>query len=153
MGDRNGDHRSGDVRPQRYRLAAARRVNRRSQICRNIAGAALWINGRPVRPQEVTSIVLTILVFTDTLELWHAYVIVTAGSMVRMLDLVLVQALTADAVPAHSLHGAIGLSRSTLDGARVVGSIAGGTIFCNARSRLGLFGNNGALPVGDVRFA
>ncbi|MBT3996573.1 MAG: MFS transporter [Chloroflexi bacterium] len=75
------------------------------------------------------AIALTILVFTDTLELWHAYVIVTAGSMVRMLDLVLVQALTADAVPAHSLHGAIGLSRSTLDGARVVGSIAGGTIF------------------------
>jgi len=75
------------------------------------------------------AIVLTILIFTDTLELWHAYVIVAAGSMVRMLDLVLVQALTADAVPAHSLHGAIGLSRSTLDGARVVGSIVGGTIF------------------------
>jgi len=77
----------------------------------------------------VLGIVLTILVFSDTLELWHAYVIVAAGSMVRMLDLVLVQALTADAVPAHSLHVAIGLSRSTLDGARVVGSIAGGTIF------------------------
>lgn len=71
---------------------------------------------------------LTSLIITDTLLLWHAYVIVTAGSMVRMLDLVLVQALTADAVPSHSLHGAIGLSRSTLDGARVVGSIAGGTI-------------------------
>lgn len=77
----------------------------------------------------VLAIALTTLVFTDTLELWHAYVIVAAGSMVRMLDLVLVQALTADVVPAHSLHGAIGLSRSTLDGARVVGSIAGGTIF------------------------
>ena len=77
----------------------------------------------------ILAIVLTILVFTATLELWHAYVIVAAGSMVRMLDLVLVQALTADAVPADSLHGAIGLSRSTLDGARVVGSIAGGTLF------------------------
>ena len=75
------------------------------------------------------AVILTTLIITDTLQLWHAYVIVTAGSMVRMLDLVLVQALTADAVPAHSLHGAIGLSRSTLDGARVVGSIAGGTIF------------------------
>lgn len=75
------------------------------------------------------AVILTSLIITDTLELWHAYLIVTAGSMVRMLDLVLVQALTADAVPAHSLHGAIGLSRSTLDGARVVGSIAGGTIF------------------------
>jgi hypothetical protein len=75
------------------------------------------------------AVILTTLIITDTLQLWHAYLIVTAGSMVRMLDLVLVQALTADAVPAHSLHGAIGLSRSTLDGARVVGSIAGGTIF------------------------
>jgi MFS family permease len=75
------------------------------------------------------AVVLTALITTDTLELWHAYAIVTAGSMVRMLDLVLIQALTADAVPSHSLHGAIGLSRSTLDGARVVGSIAGGTMF------------------------
>ncbi|MBN4064440.1 MFS transporter [Dehalococcoides mccartyi] len=72
---------------------------------------------------------LTVLIVTNSLELWHAYVIVTAGSMVRMLDLVLVQTLTADAVPAHALHGAIGLSRSTLDGARVIGSILGGTIF------------------------
>ena len=73
--------------------------------------------------------ILTALIISDTLQLWHAYLIVTAGSMVRMLDLVLVQALTADAVPADSLHGAIGLSRSTLDGARVVGALAGGTIF------------------------
>jgi MFS family permease len=77
----------------------------------------------------VLALALTALIVTDSLVLWHAYVIVTAGSMVRMLDLVLIQALTADAVPAHSLHRAIGLSRSTLDGARVVGSIAGGTIF------------------------
>ena len=73
--------------------------------------------------------VLTALIITDSLQLWHAYVIVAVGSMVRTLDLVLVQALTADAVPSNQLHRAIGLSRSTLDGARVVGSIAGGTIF------------------------
>ena len=77
----------------------------------------------------ILAIILTMLIFTATLELWHAYVIVAAGSMVRMLDLVIVQALIADTVPADSLHGAIGLSRSTLDGARVVGSIAGGTLF------------------------
>ena len=71
---------------------------------------------------------LTTLIITDKLELWHAYAIVTAGSMVRMLDLILIQTLTADAVPPHALHGAIGLSRSTLDGARVVGSIVGGTL-------------------------
>ena len=75
------------------------------------------------------AVILTVLVITDALVLWHAYVIVTAGSLVRTLDVVLVQALTADAVPAHSLHGAVGLSRSTLDGARVIGSIVGGTIF------------------------
>ena len=74
------------------------------------------------------AITLTTLIITDKLELWHAYAIVTAGSMVRMLDLILIQTLTADAVPAHALHGAIGLSRSTLDGARVVGSIVGGTL-------------------------
>ncbi|MQG37377.1 MAG: MFS transporter [SAR202 cluster bacterium] len=74
------------------------------------------------------AISLTTLIITDALELWHAYAIVTAGSMVRMLDLILIQTLTADAVPSYALHGAIGLSRSTLDGARVVGSIAGGTV-------------------------
>jgi MFS family permease len=72
---------------------------------------------------------LTMLIVTDTLVLWHAYAIVSAGSMVRMLDIVLVQALTADVVPARSLHGAIGLSRFSLDGARVAGSLAGGVIF------------------------
>ena len=74
------------------------------------------------------AITLTTLIITDKLELWHAYAIVTAGSMVRMLDLILIQTLTADAVPPHALHGAIGLSRSTLDGARVVGSLVGGTL-------------------------
>ena len=74
------------------------------------------------------AITLTTLIITDKLELWHAYAIVTAGSMVRMLDLILIQTLAADAVPPHALHGAIGLSRSTLDGARVVGSIVGGTL-------------------------
>jgi len=74
------------------------------------------------------AITLTTLIITDKLELWHAYAIVTAGSMVRMLDLILIQTLTADAVPSHALHGAIGLSRSTLDGARVVGSLVGGTL-------------------------
>jgi MFS family permease len=73
--------------------------------------------------------VLTTLIVTDSLQLWHAYLIVATGGMVRTLDLVLVQALTADAVPSNQLHRAIGLSRSTLDGARVVGSIAGGMIF------------------------
>ena len=72
---------------------------------------------------------LTLLIVTGSLVLWHAYAIVTAGSMVRMLDIVLVQALTADVVPARSLHGAIGLSRFSLDGARVAGSLAGGVIF------------------------
>jgi len=73
--------------------------------------------------------VLTALIVTDALQLWHAYVIVATGGIVRTLDLVLVQALPADSVPSNQLHRAIGLSRSTLDGARVVGSIAGGMIF------------------------
>lgn len=75
------------------------------------------------------ALLLTSLIITDRLVLWHAYAIVSAGSMVRMLDIVLVQVLTADAVPAGSLHGAVGLSRFSLDGARVAGSLAGGVIF------------------------
>ncbi|MCZ6538911.1 MAG: MFS transporter [Chloroflexi bacterium] len=72
---------------------------------------------------------LRLLIVKGALELWHAYVIVSVGSTVRMLDIVLVQTLTADVVPARSLHGAIGLSRISLDGARVAGSLAGGVIF------------------------
>ena len=43
------------------------------------------------------ALVLTSLIVADRLVLWHAYVIVSAGSMVRMLDIVLVQ----DVVPAR----------------------------------------------------
>ncbi|MGA0275295.1 MAG: hypothetical protein ACO3L6_04550, partial [Dehalococcoidia bacterium] len=50
---------------------------------------------------------LTTLVLGNSLELWHAYAIVALGSVFRMLDLVLVQTLTADSVPKESLHSAI----------------------------------------------
>jgi DHA3 family macrolide efflux protein-like MFS transporter len=60
------------------------------------------------------AVTLTALIITNTLELWHAYVIVAAGSMVRMLDLVVIQALTADAAPSHSLPRAIGRGRRSM---------------------------------------
>lgn len=99
-----------------YGLMVDRFDRKRLQVAVRVIGVSL-------------AVLLTWLIVTDTLILWHAYAIVSAGSMVRMLDIVLVQTLTADVVPAHSLHGAIGLSRFSLDGARVVGSIAGGMIF------------------------
>ena len=99
-----------------YGLMVDRFDRKRLQVAVRVVGASL-------------AALLTSLILTDSLELWHAYLIVSAGSMVRMLDIVLVQALTADVVPGHALHGAIGLSRFSLDGARVAGSIAGGVIF------------------------
>ena len=71
------------------------------------------------------------LVVTDTLVVWHAYVLVTIGSLTRMLGIVVNQALSADAVPPTDLGNAMGLNRATIDLSRLVGSLAGGSLMAS----------------------
>ena len=62
------------------------------------------------------------------LEIWHIYILVSLGSILRTLDLLVIQSLTADSVPSDNLHGALGISRSTLDASRVISFAMGGLI-------------------------
>ncbi|MDA0232020.1 MAG: MFS transporter [Chloroflexi bacterium] len=78
--------------------------------------------------------VLMTLVLTDLFVAWHAFAIVGLSSLVRMLGIVVNQALSADAVPASQINNAMGLNRATTDLARIIGSLMGGGLM----SALGL---------------
>ncbi len=77
------------------------------------------------------AIVFTILVLTGSLQIWHAYVLVSIGSVGRMLGVVANDALTADSVDRSSLSSAMGLLRASLDISRVLGSLLGGVILAS----------------------
>jgi predicted MFS family arabinose efflux permease len=73
----------------------------------------------------------TILVLTGSLQVWHAYVFVSIGSVGRMLGVVANDALTADAVDQSTLSSAMGLMRASLDISRVLGSLLGGVMLAS----------------------
>jgi Na+/melibiose symporter-like transporter len=74
------------------------------------------------------------LVLTESLQVWHAFLLATAVGLARQFDMVVRQALLADVVPRESLMNAVGLARSTMDAARITGALAGGQLL----ARLGL---------------
>ena len=74
------------------------------------------------------SLMFLIIMTTLELEIWHIYALVSLGSILRTLDLLVIQSLTADSVPPGNLHGALGISRSTLDASRVISFAMGGLI-------------------------
>jgi len=78
--------------------------------------------------------VMMALVLTDSLQIWHAFLIATAVGLARQFDVVVRQSLLADVVPRESLMNAVGLARSTVDAARITGALAGGQLL----ARLGL---------------
>lgn len=82
----------------------------------------------------LTAAAMMALVLTDSLQIWHAFVIATAVGLARQFDLVVRQSLLADVVPRESLMNAVGLARSTMDAARITGALAGGQLL----ARLGL---------------
>jgi predicted MFS family arabinose efflux permease len=77
------------------------------------------------------AIVFASLVLTDSLVVWHAYVLVSVGSVGRMLGVVTNDALTADAVDQTNLSSAMGLLRGSLDISRVLGSLLGGALLAS----------------------
>jgi predicted MFS family arabinose efflux permease len=77
------------------------------------------------------ALVFATLVLTDSLVIWHAYVLVSVGSVGRMLGVVTNDALTADAVSQTSLSSAMGLLRGSLDISRVLGSLLGGVLLAS----------------------
>ena len=71
------------------------------------------------------ALVLTAFAFAGTLGAVHVFVIATICGLVRPSDLVMRNALIGQTMPADQLMGAMGVSRTTSDSARIAGSLAG----------------------------
>ena len=68
---------------------------------------------------------LTTLTLTGALAPWHVFTIAAVAGLVRPSDLVMRHALIAQTVPGAQLLGALGISRTTADSARIAGALAG----------------------------
>src|SRR5215470_17625564 len=77
---------------------------------------------------------MLLLTLTGTLTPGWVFVIAALAGVVRPNDQVLRNALIGETIPPPHLMGAVGLSRATMDCARVVGALAGAEL----SSRLGL---------------
>jgi MFS family permease len=69
--------------------------------------------------------VLTVLTLADVLQPWHVFVIAALSGLMRPSDMMIRNILVGQTVPAGMLLGALGLSRTTSDTARVAGAFAG----------------------------
>src|SRR6186713_2907142 len=72
---------------------------------------------------------LMLLAFSGRLSPLWAFVVAVPAGIVRPNDQVLRNILVGETMPAAQLMGALGLSRATMDSARVVGSLAGAALF------------------------
>lgn len=77
----------------------------------------------------VLTTALTLLALSGQLTPVAVFAVATAMALVRPSDISVRTALVAELMPAHLLTGAVGLSRSTGDVARIVGALAGATLF------------------------
>ena len=68
---------------------------------------------------------LAVLTFTGALEPWHVFVLYGIAGLSRPSDQAMRNVLIAETVRSDSLMGALGLSRTTADMAKVLGSLAG----------------------------
>jgi MFS family permease len=73
--------------------------------------------------------ILMVFAFLDQLTPYHVLVISLLNGMLRPSDMVMRQALVGDTVPKDSLANAIGLTRISMDSARVFGALVGAGIF------------------------
>ena len=78
------------------------------------------------------ALVLAALELAGLLAPWHVFVIALVSGLLRPSDLVVRNSLIADTVPAGLLTNAMGLSRTTMDSARIVGTLAGAGLFSMA---------------------
>ncbi len=72
---------------------------------------------------------LTALEVSGLLAIWHVFAIALVAGLLRPSDLVLRNALVGDTVPQEQLTNAMGLSRTTMDSARIAGTLAGAGLF------------------------
>jgi MFS family permease len=72
---------------------------------------------------------LMLVAFSGRLSPLWAFVVAVPSGIVRPNDQVLRNILVGETMPTAQLMGALGLSRATMDSARVVGSLAGAGLF------------------------
>ena len=77
----------------------------------------------------VLALLLMVLAFTATLRPLHVFIIATIAGLVRPSDLAMRSALVADTMPPDRFVSAMGASRTTSDSARIVGTLAGASLF------------------------
>ena len=105
----------------------------------------------------VLALILAILALTELLTPLWVFGVATVAGIVRPNDLVLRNSLIGETIPAQHLMGAVGLSRATMDSARVIGALAGGalsTVLGIGPTYLlvtGLYGASVALTYGVAR--
>ena len=68
---------------------------------------------------------LTILTLSDALAPWHVFTFAAIAGLLRPSDNVMRHALVGETMRPEMLLGALGISRTTADSARVVGALAG----------------------------
>jgi Major Facilitator Superfamily len=69
--------------------------------------------------------VLTALTLSDALRPWHVFVIAALAGLLRPSDMVMRHVLVGQTMRPDMLLGALGISRTTSDSARVAGAFAG----------------------------
>ncbi|MEQ9642484.1 MAG: MFS transporter [Alphaproteobacteria bacterium] len=73
--------------------------------------------------------ILMLLAMTDVLVPTHVFVIAVLMGLVRPSDLVMRFALIGDTMPTEQLASAMGISRMTMDSARIAGALLGAGLF------------------------
>ena len=68
---------------------------------------------------------LMTLTLTGALVPWHVFAIAAVAGLIRPSDMVMRHALIGQTVPSAQLLGALGISRTTADSARIAGALAG----------------------------
>jgi predicted MFS family arabinose efflux permease len=69
--------------------------------------------------------VLTVLTFSGALAPWHVFAIAALAGLLKPSDMVMRHALVGQTMRPEMLLGALGISRTTSDTARVAGALAG----------------------------
>jgi len=73
----------------------------------------------------VFAAILAVLTFTGALEPWHVFVLAALAGLMRPSDMMVRNLLVGQTMPAGMLLGALSLSRTTSDTARLAGAFAG----------------------------
>ncbi len=77
----------------------------------------------------VLAAIIAALALAGTLEPVHVFPIVFLAGLIRPSDISMRNSLIGDTMPAANLMGALGLSRTTQDSARIFGALAGAGLF------------------------